>query len=805
MQKKISIGLILLILTASFVSVFSNECLAQEPPGKPINFTATAFNRTRIDLTWLKGTNADYTRIERNVNDSWHLGDGTLIYNSSGTSVSDTGLVQNTHYYYQAWSWNDTEHMFNRTSAADDTLTFSNKPPAFSVITPANASSNVEINTPQVSVYLQDPENDSLNWTIQGPHVNSASGNEDHNMTIPADLITPLPYNTDIYWYVNATDGLIWTRTVYHFTTRARYIPDPPTAFTATPVNTTNIQLSWSRGGKADTTYIERNLNTSWEQGDGILIYNNTGTIYSDANLTENTHYYYKAWSWNATDHLYSNTSASDDTITYTNQPPSFGTPSPSNQSTNQPLNFLWNITISDTEGDELNWTIQCSNGQHINGTNQGNGTKSLPLTTLLDSTTYKIWVNATDPLGSGLYTRKWYTFTTLAVNHSPVFGTPAPTNGSSTIQQSLTWSIPINDPNGDHFNWTIQCSNGQTNSGSNASNGTKSLALSALSYSTYKIWVNATDPSGSGTYTRKWYTFTVKKSGGGGSGGGETNETTNENPLADLSAGEPYQGYVNTSITFDGSRSTDPDGEITDWFWNFGDDTTGTGITVTHTYANPGTYTVRLTITDNEGATNTDTSTCAISQPNNKPPTQPYIYGPLSGKKNVSYTYSAVASDPNNDSIQYVFNWDDPTSISNVSTFLTSESSYTINHSWPAAGRYKVTVIVTDNQTTNSSSITVYINAIQTRGAGYLLDYDDDGIYDAFNSDVTHLITVVAMDKDTYLIDFNGDGVWDYRYNDSAGITTIPVKGTPGFEIIGLLSILAIIVLYKRKRTSFN
>jgi len=41
------------------------------------------------------------------------------------------------------------------------------------------------------------------------------------------------------------------------------------------------------------------------------------------------------------------------------------------------------------------------------------NGTKSLVLTELTYLTSYTIWVNATDPTGSGLYTRRWYKFTT--------------------------------------------------------------------------------------------------------------------------------------------------------------------------------------------------------------------------------------------------------------------------------------------------------------------------------------------------------------------------------------------------------
>jgi hypothetical protein len=120
--------------------------------------------------------------------------------------------------------------------------------------------------------------------------------------------------------------------------------------------------------------------------------------------------------------------------------------------------------------------------------------------------------VNATDPTGSNTYTRRWFTFTTLGIiNNPPVFGTPSPGNGSTGNPLGFTWSIPINDPNGDAFSWTIQCSNGQTNSAIGASNGTKSLVLSGLAFSTiYKVWVNATDPTGSKNYTRRWFTFTT-------------------------------------------------------------------------------------------------------------------------------------------------------------------------------------------------------------------------------------------------------------------------------------------------------
>jgi len=83
------------------------------------------------------------------------------------------------------------------------------------------------------------------------------------------------------------------------------------------------------------------------------------------------------------------------------------------------------------------------------------------------------------------------------------VFGLPSPGNSSIGNPLNLNWSIPINDPDGDALSWTIECNNGQTNSGTGASNGIKLLPLSDLVYSTtYKVWVNATDPTGSGQYT---------------------------------------------------------------------------------------------------------------------------------------------------------------------------------------------------------------------------------------------------------------------------------------------------------------
>ena len=54
--------------------------------------------------------------------------------------------------------------------------------------------------------------------------------------------------------------------------------------------------------------------------------------------------------------------------------------------------------------------------------------------------------------------------------------------------------------------------------------------------------------------------------------------------------------------VNFDGTGSSDPDGTIVAYDWDFGDGGTGTGVTPTHTYAAAGIYTVTLTVTDDGG-----------------------------------------------------------------------------------------------------------------------------------------------------------------------------------------------------------
>jgi len=76
-----------------------------------------------------------------------------------------------------------------------------------------------------------------------------------------------------------------------------------------------------------------------------------------------------------------------------------------------------------------------------------------------------------------------------------------------------------------------------------------------------------------------------------------------NQPPIARATLSQT-QARVNESISFDASTSSDPDGQITQYLWNFGDGATSNQRTTTHAYAQVGNFTYRLTVTDNGGAT---------------------------------------------------------------------------------------------------------------------------------------------------------------------------------------------------------
>ena len=152
-------------------------------------------------------------------------------------------------------------------------------------------------------------------------------------------------------------------------------------------------------------------------------------------------------------------------------------------------------------------------------------------------------------------------------------------------------------------------------------------------------------------------------------------------------------------TATVDASGSSDLDGTLASYAWNFGDGSTGTGATAQRTYAAAGTYTVTLTVTDNQGATATTTRQVTVTAPPpNQAPTASFTSSSLDLTASVD---ASGSSDPDGTVASYAWDFGD----GSTGTGVTAQRTYA------AAGTYTVTLTVTDNQgatATTSTQVTV-------------------------------------------------------------------------------------------------
>jgi PKD repeat protein len=150
-------------------------------------------------------------------------------------------------------------------------------------------------------------------------------------------------------------------------------------------------------------------------------------------------------------------------------------------------------------------------------------------------------------------------------------------------------------------------------------------------------------------------------------------------------------------------STSSDPDGSITAYSWTFGDGGTSTAQNPSHSYAAGGTYTVKLTVTDNRGATASASNSATVTQPNRAPT----VNAGADETVLVALPYVAYASfsDPDNGPWSYTFNWGDGASTSGTKS---SQGQFSEGHKYLLPGSYTIRVTVTDSRGASGSDTKV-------------------------------------------------------------------------------------------------
>ncbi|RLF77467.1 hypothetical protein DRN38_08280, partial [Thermococci archaeon] len=151
---------------------------------------------------------------------------------------------------------------------------------------------------------------------------------------------------------------------------------------------------------------------------------------------------------------------------------------------------------------------------------------------------------------------------------------------------------------------------------------------------------------------------------------------------------GATYQSHVSSTDPNDDKiqyRIYWGDSEISSWseFKN-----SGQSVSFSHTYSQPGTYTIKVIARDIDlMESNLTEHTIYIGKP---PKTPKKPDGPTSGKKWTSYSYSTSTTDPDGDRVQYKFDWGDGTQ-SKWTSLVDSGSDATASHKWTSSGTYYV------------------------------------------------------------------------------------------------------------------
>ena len=170
--------------------------------------------------------------------------------------------------------------------------------------------------------------------------------------------------------------------------------------------------------------------------------------------------------------------------------------------------------------------------------------------------------------------------------------------------------------------------------------------------------------------------------------------ESGNRFPVA--RAGGPYSGVEGASIAFSAATTTDADvGDVLTYAWNFGDGTTGTGVSPSHVFVNNGSYILTLTVTDSKGAKSSVTSNTVVIN------SVPVVTAtpPASWQAGVSKTVGVKFTDANPKDAPFVvrINWGDGTAITQFVSTILPAAPIPRPHTFAIAGSYTITITVTD------------------------------------------------------------------------------------------------------------
>ncbi len=396
-----------------------------------------------------------------------------------------------------------------------------------------------------------------------------------------------------------------------------------------------------------------------WQMGDGTT-YNWTGLHHTSHSYTNAGTY---TVSLTVTDNEFTtDTATADITVIEPNQPPVADAGGPYTGTENVPLAF-YGMYSYDNDGDIVFYSWDFGDSHSSTAQN--------PTHTYSQAGTYTVTLLVKDDDGA---TGADETTATIAPspNQPPVADAGGPYTGAKDVPISFNGGSSYDD-DGEIVSYSWDFGDGDSSSGQNPAHAYSQAG-------TYTVTLTVTDDDGATDSDTTTATVTADQ---------------NQPPVAD--AGGPYTGTENVPISFNGGSSYDNDGNIVSYSWNFGDGHSSTGQNPTHAYTQDGTYTITLTVTDDDGATDSDTTTATVAPSTNQPPVAD-TGGPYTGAKDVPISFNGGSSyDDDGDIVFYSWDFGDGD----------SSSGQNPSHAYNQAGTYTVTLTVTDDDGATDSDTT--------------------------------------------------------------------------------------------------
>lgn len=397
--------------------------------------------------------------------------------------------------------------------------------------------------------------------------------------------LTPYIGNSDVKlrWYLVVWTGVpssyLWIDDIVVTgslaPTNKTYIsPRTPIYINASDISSVHVNVS---------VYSFETGNTSYYQWDN---WGTNGVINETIYLTKEGKHWINVTAWDGLNNVVHD----NETVYVDGTPPAitFTAPTPANNSiVNQSVTIAVNVTdaISNVSTALIN----------INGTNYtmskiGSGKAVNFSYTITSEGTYAYRIYANDSLNHWNSTEKRIVTIDKTLPKIIVIN-PSPVYRNKTA--NLTVTIIDSNPN----RYEVYRNGTFVESGGYQNDTSFNISINTTALGFWNYTIKANDTAGNENLTRVIV------------------EVVNNPPVATFTASKT-SARTGESITFDASASSDLDGFISSYQWDFGDGSTAFGITVTHSYTSAGTYTIKLTVTDNDGAKDNTTLQITVTAP---------------------------------------------------------------------------------------------------------------------------------------------------------------------------------------------